>query len=155
MRGKKKDTEFLGKFITECVELNKISTDEIVTEAKSRVVQIDRQIEEIEKQKQIRSKLLDVISAFEQPIKNSSSEEIRLLSFFKIQHPAICKGVCDRLKEKNCSAERICNSFMPRQDAIFSIKQLLEMKIITKTGDCLMRGENFDEYYKFVLREIS
>lgn len=150
MRGKKKDSEFLSKFITECVQSDKDSPDAIVAEAKARIARIDQQIQEVEKQKIVRSKLLDVICTFEQPAKTSPAEEIKALSFFKIQHPAICKSICDRLKQGNILIESIFNEFSPKQDVIFCIKQLLELKIMSKAGNCILRGDLFDEYCQFV-----
>lgn len=150
MRGKKKDSEFLSTFITECVQSDKDSPDAIVAEAKARVAYIDKQIQEVEKLKIVRSKLLDVICAFEQPTKPFQTEEIKALSFFKIQHPAICKGICDKLKLNNILVEHILNDLPSKQDVIFCIKQLLELRIIFKTGNCILRGELFDEYCQFV-----
>lgn len=155
MRGKKKDSEFLSNFITDCVRNHKDCPDDIVAEAKARVARIDQQIQEVEKQKIIRSKLLDVICTFEQPTKSSHIEEIKALSFFKIQYPAICNRICDLLKQNNVSIDWICDEFSPKQDVIFCIKQLLEFKIVSKTGGCLLRGELFDEYSEFVRRSCS
>jgi hypothetical protein len=35
----------------------------------------------------------------------------------------------------------------------FSIKQLLECKILSRAGNQVSRGDRFDEYMTFVLRE--
>lgn len=152
MRGKKKDSEFLSNFITECIGNHKNSPEEIVAEAKVRISNIDSKIKEVENLKAVRSKLLDVIGTFEQPSKAASTREIKALSFFKIQYPAICKQICDTLKTCNVHITWLYEKFTP-QDVIFCIKQLIEMKIISKTGDCLFRGEMFEDYLKFVLQE--
>lgn len=152
MRGKKKDSEFLSNFITECIGNHKNSPEEIVEEAKAKILSIDSKIKEVERLKTVRSKLLDVIGTFEQPSKASSTREIKALSFFKIQYPSICKHICDTLKTCNVNIDWLYAKFTP-QDVIFCVKQLTEMKIIYKTGDCLFRGEMFEDYLKFILQE--
>lgn len=62
MRGRKKDMQFIGEFISEC--LNK-QISNILEEAKSRLNQIDQQIIAAEKLKSERSKFLDVIEFLE------------------------------------------------------------------------------------------
>lgn len=151
MRGKKKDSEFLSDFIVQCVNSGKNSPEDIVVEAKARINQIDMKIQEVERLKVSRSKLLDVIESFEKEEKVSASYEAKILSLFNIQYPIICKRICDHLKTSNILIKEI-NEF-PTQDIVFCVKQLLELKIISKIGDCLLRGEMFDDYLKFVLRE--
>jgi hypothetical protein len=152
MRGKKKDPEFLSKFIAECVGNNKFTAEEIVSEAKNRISVIDNKIKEVENLKLVRSKLLDVISTFDESAKVISSKEIKALEFFKIQYPNICKEICNNLKTTNMDISWLHSKFS-NQDIVFCIKQLLELKIITKMGSCLLRGEAFDDYLNFVFQE--
>lgn len=153
MRGKKKDSEFLSNFITECVQKEKNSPDDIVIEAKRQVAIIDQQIKEVEKLKIVRSKLLDVIDTFDLPEKLNQSDEIRLLSFFKIHHPTISKYICDTLQIRNFDINSLYSTDkgFAMTDVAFCIKQLLELKVVSKVGQCILRGERFDEYSKFVL----
>jgi hypothetical protein len=38
-------------------------------------------------------------------------------------------------------------------DILYCIKQLIEYKVISKSGDYLLRGERFDGYLKFAMME--
>lgn len=153
MRGKKVDTDFLSQFISQCVLKNIVSQDDIVEQAKSEISNIDEQIKKVEKLKIVRSKLLDVISTFEKK-SASHKEEIRILSFFQMQKPDVCQYICVQLKDENLKLEELyCRSYQVA-DIIFCVKQLIEHKIVSKAGDVLIKGDTFDEYVKFVLREV-
>lgn len=150
MRGKKTDSEFLSNFISECVQKGMETTSDIVTHARSMIEDIDEEIQKVEKQKIVRSKLLDVIATFDNSSKNSKSAEVRALSFFKIQNPIICKHICDILKKKPTELEGFLGKFA-KEEVIFCIKQLLEHKVICKSNGIFLRGDAFEEYNKFVL----
>lgn len=152
MRGKKIDTEFLSNFIIKCVSRNKPSQEQIVELAKSEIAEIDSQIKEVEKLRIIRSKLLDVVSTFEKTTV-SHKEEAKILSFFRIQNPKICKFICDILKDKTVKVDALQSKEFQFTDIVFCIKQLIEHKVVSKVGDHLLKGDMFDEYAKFVLRE--
>lgn len=153
MRGKKTDTGFLSQFISQCVSNNIIDQDGIVSQARTEISAIDKQIQEVEKLKITRSKLLDVVATFEKKT-SSHKEEIKILSFFKLQNPDICKYICDQLKDENMKMETLFLGWHPVADIIFCVKQLLEHKIISKAGDVLIKGDMFNEYVKFVFREV-
>ena len=154
MRGKKIDSEFLSLFITESVESGLNSPDAIANRAKILIDGIDEEIKEVERKKIIRSKLLDVIATFQYVEKNNKVKEIKLLSFFKIQNTDdICRQICIFIKNTNVSFEDLREKFESKTNFIFSIKQLLEAKVISKVGTLLSRGEMFEEYMKFILRE--
>ena len=146
MRGRKIDTEFLSSFISECIKNNKASSEEILKEAKDKINLIDNKIKEAENLKSIRSKLLDVIITFEKPVKK---DEIKTLSFLKIQNTDICKFICDNIS-KPSTIKSFYNKGYLVTDIIFCIKQLLEHKIISKSGDYLLKGENFQEYLETI-----
>lgn len=152
MRGKKVDSEFLSEFISTCIKMGMETPVEIAAHASALVREIDEEIKAIEKRKVIRSKLLDVISTFDKPIKTSNFEEVRALSFFKIQSPATCKHICDALKKSPCTIDNLIG-FHSTEDIMFCIKQLLEHKVIHRSGNLFLRGDMFDEYLKFVLRD--
>lgn len=153
MKGKKTDPEFLSNFITECVTLGIEAPTDIVARAKKMILNIDDEIKKVEKQKFIRCKLLDVINAFEKPSKVSRSEEAKILSFFKMQNPLICKHICSIMKNKVIVIKELYELKFKKSDILFCVKQLIEYKIISCSDDCLLRGEMFDEYLKFVLKE--
>jgi hypothetical protein len=152
MRGKKVDTEFLSNFIIKCVSQNKPSQEEIVELAKQEIAEIDAQIKEVERLRVVRSKLLDVVSTFEKTT-TSHKEEAKILSFFRIQNPKICKFICDLVKEKTVKVDSLKDKEFAFTDIVFCIKQLLEYKVILKSGEYLLKGDMFDEYSSFVLRE--
>lgn len=151
MRGRKTDPQFLSDFISKSVALGIDNTDDIAARAKKMITEIDDQIKLMEKQKLIRSKLMDVISAFEKTSKNNKQEDAKLLTFFKIHNTHICKFICDHLKNKVSVVEDLIDLKYPAEDIIFSIKQLIESKVLSKSGNHLLRGDMFDEYMKFVI----
>lgn len=153
MRGKKTDPAFIAEFISEAVQHGMETTDEIVQDAKKKIAQIDQEIVAMEAKKILRSKLLDVIASFEKTTTNKL-EESKILSFFKIQYPQTCKNICELLKESKSLPALSWASFgTDAAEHNYCIKQMIEAKIIARTGDLLIRGERFDEYIKFVLRE--
>jgi hypothetical protein len=152
MRGKKADPEFLSSFIAKCIGLNKTSQDEIVQTAQQEINFIDQKIIEVEKMKLLRSKLLDVISVFSKT-ETSHKEEAKILSFFHIQHPRICKYICSFLKKGSTKMDMLYVTEFSKSDIMFCVKQLQEHKVISKVGDHLIRGDKFDDYIKFVLCE--
>jgi hypothetical protein len=154
MKGKKVDTEFLSLFIEKCVQQEYLTPEEIVIQAQQEIEQINIKIIESEHLRVRRSKLLDVISTFQRPIKISKIEEAKLIPFFQFQHPDICKFICDLLKFSPCTKEQLSHKQYLPYDLNFCIKQLLEHKVITKIGDSFLRGDAFEEYLKFVLREV-
>lgn len=152
MRGKKSDAEFISGFIAECIRSGHDTPDEIVKQARQDILRIDDEIKRVEQLRITRSKLLDVIATFEKQAKPSKAEEAKLLSFFKIQQPQVCKYICDRLKTNVVTVDDVSKSKYPPTDVMFCIKQLLEHRIISKSGVHLLRGEKFDDYLKFVLK---
>lgn len=151
MRGKKIDNEFISDFISKCVQSGIDTPDAIVQSAHDNIVNIDKAIKRMEEQKIIRSKLLDVIETFDKS-KTSKSSEAKVLSFFKIQHPHICQSICQRLKIGPANIEEVTGKYVVA-DVIFCVKQLIEHKVISKSGSVLLRGDSFDEYMKFALKE--
>ncbi len=148
MRGKKADPSFISFFIQESVEDGATTPEEIVQRAKNAIFRIDDEIKAIEQAKITRSKLLDVIAAFEKPVKDKT-EDAKILGFFKIRDPQRCKEICDLIKEH----ESLPTSSLADAAYNFCIKQLLEAKVIMRLSDHLLRGERFNEYMIFVLRE--
>lgn len=153
MRGKKTDSQFLTDFISDCVEHQCLTPEDMMSAAQTEIDQINDQIRKVEQLKVRRSKLLDVIATFKEPQK-ASKEEVRILSFFQIQNPHICKFICDAIKVAPCNREKLNSSQYFSHDINFCIKQLLEQRVIAKMGESLLRGEMFDEYSKFVLQEV-
>jgi hypothetical protein len=150
MRGKKSDPEFVSQFISQCLQQGSTTTEEMVKRARQEIQNIDNKIIEVEKLKVIRSKMLDVILVLDKP--ELKVEEAKLLPFFKLQYPQKCKHICDMLREGSLSA---ISSSDHDPEYIFCIKQLIETKIANKMDYQVVRGERFDEYLKFVLREVE
>lgn len=152
MRGKKSDSAFVAQFITESVQEGMETPDQIVQRAKDQIAQIDEEIRAIEAKKIVRSKLLDVILSFEKPSK-SKADEAKLLPFFSLEYPDVCKHLCEVIKKQPIYATNVYSGVVDPK-SIFAIKQLLERRIIAREGDKLVCGEKFDEYMRFVLREV-
>ncbi len=153
MRGKKADPEFLSTFIVKCVSLNKTSQEEIVQAAQQEILAINAKIIEVEKLKLLRSKLLDVVGVFDKT-NSSHKEEAKILSFFRMQHPKICKYICDLLRKDILKIDFLYTIDFSKSDIMFCIKQLQEHKVVAKMGEHLIRGDRFDDYMKFVLCEV-
>jgi hypothetical protein len=155
MKGKKVDAEFVSNFITESIHSGCESQDQIVNRAKILLGEIDEELKKIEEKRAIRSKLLDVIASFEKPVKATKTEQVRILTFFQIQNPHICKDICQIVKNKIMTLDqlnRLCHTYS-KDDIVFCVKQLLEHKVLSKNGEQLLRGDAFEDYLKFVLRE--
>lgn len=155
MRGKKSDQAFVAEFIAEAIKHGIETPDEIIRDAKKKIEQIDKEIREIEAKKVVRSKLLDVILTFEKQVK-STSENASLLPFFRLEYPRMCKFICDVVKKGPIEiGEKFQALGSGESDPTmrFSIKQLLECKVLSRAGNQVNRGERFDEYISFVLRE--
>lgn len=154
MRGKKTDPAFVAQFIQESVQEGIETPAEIVKYAKQKIANIDEEIRALELKKIIRSKLLDVIVAFESPVKNKS-EDAKFLPFFNLQYPERCKELCKLIKNNtnSISIDNWGNLLPDEATTIFCKKQLLEQKIIDRKQDDLVRGERFEEYMRFVLHE--
>jgi uncharacterized protein YktA (UPF0223 family) len=155
MKGKKVDTEFVSSFITNSISRGFDTQDKIVSHAKTLLHEIDEEIMKFEEKKATRSKLLDVISSFEKPVKVSKSQEARILSFFQIESPHICQNICQIIKTKVITLDQLSKSCRSHSkgDIVFCVKQLLEHKVLAKTGEQILRGDAFEDYLKFVLRE--
>lgn len=157
MRGKKSDQLFVAEFIQRCTSSGIETPDAIVEYAKLLIKGIDEEIREIEKKKITRSKLLDVILTFEKRAK-STSEDAKFLSFFKLEYPLMCKFICDTVKKQPIEiGEKFQALGSGESDPTmrFSIKQLLECKVLSRTGNQVGPGERFDEYMTFVLHEVK
>lgn len=152
MRGKKCDLDFVSDYIYKCVSNNKTSNESILNCAKQELQDIDLKIIEAEKFKINRSKLLDVISVFENP--NAIKKEQDILHMFNIKNHNICKFICNSIKDNVVTLDSLSNSDFIFSDIIFCIKELQKHKVINKIGNNLIRGDKFDLYSKFVLCEV-
>jgi uncharacterized protein YktA (UPF0223 family) len=152
MRGKKVDSQFLTDFISSCIMKGNTTPDEMALAAQREIDFINSEIRKVEDLKLRRSKLLDVVVTFKEPVK-ANKEEARILTFFQIQNPHICKFLIDLIKINPLNREELICPFFSSHDVNFCVKQLLEHRVIAKVGETLLRGENFDEYLRFVLQE--
>jgi hypothetical protein len=147
MKGKKIDSEFLGKFIAFCIDKGLMDSEQMVIEAKNIINDIDSKIREVEILKVKRSKLLDVVVTFDKTVKDKS-EDIILLPFFRLQYPQTCKEICQQIKIHGMLDCQSNNA-----DTIFCIKQLIETKIVNRVDGYLVCGDRFNEYMTFVWQE--
>lgn len=149
MRGKKIDTQFLHDFIYESITLGYDTDRDIFDRAKYIISEIDQEIKNVELRKIERSKLLGVVESLEINSKYINKEEVKILPFYKISYPDICKKICLSLKEEPLLSSDIMDNGL-NLDAVFCIKQMIEFKIIAKVGDYLVRGDMFEEYLNFL-----
>ena len=92
-------------------------------------------------------------NSFEKPVK-SKTVEANILSFFNLSYPDICKFICKNLQSTPITIEYIATHYL-QADVIFCVKQLIEYKIISKSSHYLLRGSQFDNYLKFILKEST
>ncbi|HEY5267687.1 MAG TPA: hypothetical protein VII94_00970 [Candidatus Saccharimonadales bacterium] len=151
MKGKKTDPVFMTNFIRKCIELGLDTPDKIVAHAKKVIIGIDDEIKRIEQDKIYRSKLLSVIENFEKPNRVKYEEE-KSLDFFKLEDTVACKSICDMIKIKPLTKMEMLTA--SESNIFFCVKQLISYKILSMTGEgSVSRGERFDEYMTFILRE--
>lgn len=91
--------------------------------------------------------MLGVVESLQNSEKINKQNQSKLLPFFRISRPDICKNICEGLK----TGVVYLNDDL---DVIFCIKQMIELKIVAKIGDHLVRGSMFDNYVKFIIKEI-
>lgn len=149
MKGKKIDTEFISLFITKSAEQGINTPALIADKAKKMLLKIDRQIKRAEDKKAIRSKLIDVINLFDNNIKNNTDTDAKIISFFEIKNPNICKDICNRLKIKQLNVKDLDRG----TDILFTIKQLIKYNIIIRNDNLISKGVRFDEYIAFCDRK--
>lgn len=150
MRGKKVDNEFVSDFITNCIKSGIDTPESILAAAQTEINEIDKLIRKVEDKKKRRAKLLDVASSFEKPKVDKS--EAKVLSFFKIENPHICYFICQSLKKGPFNLNEVKSEYQ-MLDIIFCVKQLIEHKIVSKSGPFLLRASEFESYMKFALKE--
>ena len=144
MRGKSVDTEFVAKFIQECITNDKVSPEEICEEALLK-------IEEIDKQLKIRLKLSDVLSFFNYK-KRVLPIEPEPVSFENI-NKSIANIVLDVILNNGCiSIEELFTKVNItdenyRKDFILSLKRMIETKVISKNSNNMLTcGSNLKAF---------
>lgn len=151
MRGKRVDNEFISEFIADCIRSGINTPEDIMSVAQRDINEIDEAIKRVEKDKIRRSKLLDVINAFQAKAEKSTTEA-SALPYFNMKYPNVCQFICETLKQGPVSINEIKGNYTT-SDIIFCVKQLLENKIISKSGPYLIRGNNFNDYMKNAFKE--
>lgn len=141
MRGKSVDTEFVSSFIQECASINKLSPEDVCEEAL-------RKIEEIDKQLKLRLKLVDVLSFFNYKKKPTIIER-QEISFDSIAKEPAAEIFGIIANAGHLNTEDMMSRFATyqdpyRKDLIFTLKQLLEAKVIFRNSSgVLAHGPNF------------
>lgn len=153
MRGKKANPEFISSFIAKCVAQGMVTSEQMLEAARAEIQAIDDKIKEVELLKANRSKLLDVIHNFSKV--EDKEEEAKLLPFFKLQYSDTCKKICDLIKEMPFELDPDYSGMTEDPVFAYCIKQLIEAGIATRVDSRLVRGEKFNDYLKFVLREVE
>jgi hypothetical protein len=153
MKGKRIDRDFLNSFMNECLNNGISSSQDMARIAKEKIDLIDVRIKEIENLKNIRCKLLDVVSSFDNKEKHVSGKDQKTLLFYKITNIGISKNICKMLIDNNDELPlKILenNIKKPKHDVYFCVKQMIDIGILNRHDDFLKKGNLFNEYFAFV-----
>ena len=149
MKGRKKDTEFVSRFISQCVQQGLNTPTEIVQAAKNKLTEIDFLILEANQAKQKRPQLLDVIASFETK-KKDQVEDKSILSFYRLQYQNASQYWANFIQENGIISTHYIKEMS--NDEKFAIKQMLAQDILTQAGGELVAGGKFAEYLEFLDR---
>ena len=135
MRGKTVDVDFMAKFIQECCESNKTSSQDIALEAKSQINEIDIQIKNIENLKSKRSKLINVVNF----LVVDESESDKEASFAKNNALTLefSKEICALIEKSGevTVSEMLTSLGESNKGRIFlAIKRLSEMGVVSRNA---------------------
>ena len=144
MKGKKTDFNFITEYINKCLEANISTNESIVNKAKEEISIIDDKIKEIELLKKKRCQLIDVVNFLDVKHKKDNIS----LKYYNLHNQHICKYICDSIKEKSVEISSLKEYDI--SDIFFSIKQLIELKILVKNKDCIMHGDMYHDYMNFL-----
>lgn len=152
-KGKKKDLDYLNNFISDCIINNIISLDEMISSAKQQISEINQKIIEVENLKKTRCKLLTVISVLDKN-KLINQDFDKILPLFNISNHYLCQKILNNVKQNVINIASLSIDNIDKQDIISCIKELSEGKVIDINEQHIYAGENFDNFLKFVLREV-
>lgn len=165
MKGKKSDQAFVAQFITESVGRGIATPDEILARAKSMIANIDQEIKAIEEKKLTRSKLLDVVEAFEKQEQADKTGEAKILELFELHYPETCKLICSYIDKYNFLEIDSIDYFefggATHSQVKFATKQLIKANILAKYESnedhtpknvSLVPGPRLPEYMKYVFQ---
>lgn len=149
MKGHKADNEFISNFIGICIQNGKDSNELILSEAKKILASIDKKIIQAEKLKLKRSKILDVINAFDT---KAHIENKNIINLYKVSNLDLARKICKSLSNIGADLFTLEKLSKNKEDLLFTIKQLLENKIIIKNNNVYSKHEM---YYQFVEKVLK
>lgn len=149
MKGKKYNSDFVSSFIEDCLIKNISSSEDILLIAEKEILEINNKIIEIEKLKQRRSKLLDVVDTFKKPTNNKTDRIY--LKLFSIQNRKLSKIICNLVSENPLNIKQVANISDDVKEINFCIKQLIENKILKYEKDFIIKADFFDDYVSFII----
>jgi hypothetical protein len=134
MRGKSVDSEFVSEFVAVCVSNQMTTPKDISSEARIRISKIDSEIKRIDTLKAERSKLMDVVNAFDPETDEPEveqefpEEEPPSVDDFEVK---VC-AVIDSMS--SASVNDILSSIgeNSRRAVFLTIKRLCEKGVITR-----------------------
>jgi hypothetical protein len=154
MRGKKIDTAFVAEFVTSCVKEGNVSSDTICARANEKIIEIDKQIKEVEGLKKLRSKLCDVLISFDttEKVKDKSADR-DILNFHSIDNKNLSLDIIVAMEKNNREISYdfgALSEFDVLDTVIFCIKQMAKAKIVKILRDLLVPGDNYWDYKAFL-----
>ncbi len=98
-KGKKINQEFVNEFITKSISDGICSSEEIISQAKKKILEIDKKLVNINALKEKRSNLLDVVISFEVKKEDRSNQKLDL-AIMSLPKNEVIKYLIDTLDYK-------------------------------------------------------
>jgi hypothetical protein len=146
MKGRAPNTDFINKFIQDCVKLNISSPDKICALALEKINFIDFELKRINDLKAESANLKDVLNQFGY----KSCSERNFLSFSEIEglDNSYIQILCSFINgNDNCSLSDLLktNEFSSKEKTVFYLKKLAEAGVIV-FGDKISKGDKWFHY---------
>lgn len=149
MKGKKINYDFINQFFENCISNQITDSKEMLNKALSQISEIDSKIKEAEELKKIRVNLTDVIQILSQE-EDKPNIDNKILKLFEIPNKNICNFICNKINKEPVDICNFKDHKFNDTDIIFTIKKLIENKVVYKQGNYILRGSMYDTYLRSV-----
>jgi len=126
---KENSSEFIATFVQECLLLGKNTPEDISTEAKQRISEIDKQL-------QLRSKLVDVIRHFRPLLTKSNESNIEKLTY----NQELITDILQLISENGIEISEFIRKTEHNKEIIHTVKHLILNDTLIKKNNWLYVG---------------